>query len=248
MDNIKNLVSKVPKEVSYVTDVLEEAGFEAYLVGGCVRDLIIDRNPKDWDITTNANPDQIIALFDKTVYENNFGTVIVCVPSFEAQDVPYETQNGNVLRETVEDNVSHLFAKALASVDETFLQVEVTPYRTEEKYSDFRHPDQVRFSDRLEDDLKRRDFTVNAMALSSKGQDYNLTDMFNGIKDIKDKVLRTVGNPDERFAEDALRMMRAVRFACQLGFSVSYECSESILKNADLIEKISAERIRDEFS
>lgn len=215
----KNLISKIPKEVSHVTDALEKAGFEAYLVGGCVRDLLMDKEPKDWDLTTNAKPEQIIGLFEKTVYENTFGTVGVCVPR--------ETQEGSVSRETPEYKI-----------------IELTPYRTEAKYSDFRHPDEVKFSNKLEDDLKRRDFTVNALALNSKGQ---LVDLFDGLKDIKDKMLKAVGSPGDRFTEDALRMLRAVRFACQLGFSVSYETTESILKNADLIKKISEERIRDEF-
>ena len=218
--NTKNLIAKIPKEVSHVTTTLEKAGFEAYLVGGCVRDLLMsqilnevegEKDPKDWDITTNAKPEQIIGLFEKTVYENTFGTVLV-----------------------IQEDVSR----------ETLRQIEVTPYRIEAKYSDFRHPDEVKFSDKLEDDLKRRDFTVNALALDSKG---HLVDLFDGIKDIKDKMLKAVGSPDERFAEDALRMLRAVRFACQLGFSVSYETTESILKNSNLIKKISAERIRDEF-
>jgi len=225
----KSLLSKIPTEVSYVTDTLESAGFEAYLVGGCVRDLIIDKKPKDWDVTTNAKPAQIISLFEKTVYENDFGTVGVYIPSENSVEgeVIHETNSSDVIRETSKYKV-----------------IEVTPYRLEAKYSDFRHPDEVKFSDKLEDDLKRRDFTINAMALSYKG---HLTDMFNGLKDIKDKTLRAVGNPDDRFKEDALRMLRAIRFACQLGFSVSYETSESILKNADLIKKISGERIRDEF-
>lgn len=209
--NPKNLIRNIPKEVSLVTSSLEKAGFEAYLVGGCVRDLLMDRNPKDWDVTTNAIPEEIIKLFTKTVYENTFGTVLV-----------------------IQEDVSQ----------ETLRQVEVTPYRIETKYSDFRHPDEVKFSNKLEDDLKRRDFTVNAIALSSKG---HIVDLFGGIKDINDKMLKAVGNPDDRFSEDALRMLRAVRFACQLGFSVSYETTESILKNAKLIKKISAERIRDEF-
>ncbi len=213
--NTKNLIGKIPKEVSYVTDTLEKAGFEAYLVGGCVRDLLIENppagGPKDWDITTNAKPEQIMALFEKTVYENIFGTVAV-----------------------IQENVSQ----------ETLRQIEVTPFRLEAKYSDLRHPDEIKFSDKLEDDLKRRDFTVNAMSLSSKGQ---LTDIFGGLKDIKNKMLRTVGNPDERFREDALRMLRAVRFSVELDFSISHETGESILKNSDLIKKISAERIRDEF-
>jgi len=241
----KNLLSKIPKEVSHVTSALEKAarpnasggrGFEAYLVGGCVRDLLMsqilsgveaDRVPKDWDVTTNAKPEEIIKLFEKTVYENTFGTVGVCLPTNSGAGVPRETPPNDVIRETGE-----------------YFIVEVTPYRIEAKYSDFRHPDVVKFSDKLEDDLKRRDFTVNAMALNSKGQ---IIDMFGGIKDIEAKVLRTVGEATDRFNEDALRMLRAVRFSCQLNFSVSYETTESISKNADLIKKISAERIRDEF-
>jgi putative nucleotidyltransferase with HDIG domain len=216
----KKLIQKIPKEVSYVTQTLEEAGFEACLVGGCVRDLLMDREPKDWDITTNAKPEQIIGLFEKTIYENTFGTVIVCVPC-----------------ETSENDVIH----------ETFYQVEVTPYRIEAKYSDFRHPDEVKFSDKLEDDLKRRDFTINAMAFRNSKSNSSITDMFEGLKDIKYKTIKAVGNPDDRFQEDALRMLRAVRFACQLDFSVAYETMESILKNSELIKKISEERIRDEF-
>src|SRR5205809_406352 len=120
MDNLKDLISQIPKEVSHVTDTLESAGFEAYLVGGCVRDLLMDREPKDWDVTTNATPEQIISLFEKTVYENTFGTVAV-----------------------IQEDVNR----------ETLRQIEVTPYRIEAKYSDFRHPDEVKFSKNIEDDL-----------------------------------------------------------------------------------------------
>ena len=211
-------ISEIPKNVSHVTSTLESAGFEAYLVGGSVRDILMGREPKDWDVTTNAKPEDIIKLFDKTVYENTFGTVGVCVPC--------ETQDENVIRETPEYDI-----------------IEVTPYRLEAKYSDFRHPDDVLFSDKLEDDLKRRDFTVNAMAFRNG----SITDIFDGLKDIKDKVLRTVGEPDERFSEDALRMLRAIRFAVQLDFTISQETAESIFKNSALIKNISEERIRDEF-
>lgn len=217
--NLKNLITKIPKEVSHVTSTLEGAGFEAYLVGGCVRDLLMDKKPKDWDVTTNAKPKNIIELFEKTIYENNFGTVGVCVS--------YETQEKEVSQETPKYNI-----------------IEVTPYRIEAKYSDFRHPDQVKYSEKIEDDLKRRDFTVNALAFNSKG---HLVDLFEGLKDMKEKTLRAVGAPDDRFQEDALRMLRAVRFACQLGFSVSHETTESIVKNSELIKKISTERIHDEF-
>jgi tRNA nucleotidyltransferase (CCA-adding enzyme) len=218
----QNLIKKVPKEVSHVTETLENAGFEAYLVGGCVRDLIIDREPKDWDVTTNAKPEQIIGLFEKTVYENTFGTVGVYVPC--------ETKEGDVPRETPE-----------------YVVIEVTPFRIEAKYSDFRHPDEVKFSDKIEDDLKRRDFTINAMALKLGGENA-VMDIYRGTEDIKDKVVRAVGNPDDRFNEDALRMLRAVRFACQLDFTLAHETMESIVKNADLIKNISSERIRDEFA
>ncbi|MFA5792004.1 MAG: HDIG domain-containing metalloprotein [Candidatus Paceibacterota bacterium] len=239
--NLKNLISKIPKEVSHVTDVLERDGFEAYLVGGCVRDLLMSREPKDWDITTNAKPEQIVGLFEKTVYENTFGTVGVCVPleTLVKEPVLRETLEKSVSQETNSENVSR--------ETQEYMIIEVTPYRIEAKYSDFRHPDEVKFSEKLEDDLKRRDFTVNAMAVRKVKDNFVLTDMFGGLKDIEDKTLKAVGNPNDRFEEDALRMLRAVRFACQLDFSVSYETTESILKNSNLIKEISFERIRDEF-
>ncbi len=239
--NTQKLIAKIPKEVSYVTETLETAGFEAHLVGGCVRDLLLDKEPKDWDITTSAKPEQIISLFEKTVYENNFGTVAVCIPREEP--VIHETGNLVVSRETSASDVIHETSK--------YFIVEVTPFRLEAKYSDFRHPDEIKFSDKLEDDLKRRDFTVNAMSFRIKDSRHLkgqiITDMFGGIKDIENKVLRTVGDPNERFGEDALRMLRAVRFSVQLDFSIAQETSESIVKNAELIKNISAERIRDEF-
>ncbi len=270
----KNFIDKVPSYVTQVLSVLQGAGFEAYMVGGCVRDLLLAREPKDWDVTTNATPDDIISLFEKTVYENNFGTVAVCIPTGNApeadskqssvsighssnnvsrethrKDVPHETIQFDVSDETSEESqktgidVPHETQEG--QKNNKYDIVEVTPYRLEAKYSDFRHPDEVKFSKRLEDDLKRRDFTVNAMAMNNVS---DIKDMYNGIQDIKDKVLRTVGNPDERFNEDALRMLRAVRFACQLDFTVSHETMESIAKNSDLIKNISSERIRDEFA
>ena len=208
----------IPKYVTHVTITLEKAGFEAFLVGGCVRDLIMNREPKDWDIATNAKPEEIIPLFEKTIYENKFGTVGVCVPK-------------------TEEAVTHVTKYNI---------IEVTPYRIEAKYSDNRHPDEVKFSDKIEDDLKRRDFTINAMAFNvSKG---HLLDLYKGQEDIKDKVIKAVGNPDERFKEDALRMLRAIRLSTQLDFVVSHETMESIVKNAELIKNISFERIRDEFN
>ncbi len=235
-----NTYNLIPSYVTRITETLEKGGFEAYLVGGCVRDLVIGRIPKDWDVTTNATPEQIIELFPKTVYENNFGTVAVV---FEDN------------REVSLDTVSSDFAKATPDRHETVSPirytldprpyiVEVTPYRLESAYSDKRHPDAVQFAQTLADDLKRRDFTVNALAMDSKG---HITDMFDGLKDIKDKVIRTVGEPVDRFNEDALRMLRAIRFSCQLNFAVSYETLDAILKNSSNIQLVSNERIRDEF-
>ncbi len=219
MQNKLNIISNIPDYVTHVTNTLEKAGFEAFLVGGCVRDLIIDRIPKDWDITTNAKPEQIIDLFEKTVYENTFGTVGVCVPR---ETVTHVTKEGDI-----EYNI-----------------LEVTPYRKEGKYTDNRHPDSVQFSQNIEDDLQRRDFTINAMALNAKGQ---LIDLYKGQEDLRDKIIRTVGDPDTRFKEDALRLLRAIRFSTELDFAVSYETMESIVRNADLLGNISQERIRDEF-
>ncbi len=205
--------SDVPQEVLMVAETLEKAGFEAYLVGGCVRDLILGKTPKDWDVTTNAIPDQIESLFPETFCNNDYGTVGV---------------------------------KNDETEDERLKVVEVTPYRQEGTYSDARRPDSVAFGVSLEEDLKRRDFTINAIAWRPQGE--QIVDLFDGIGDIKKKRLKTVGNPDERFGEDALRMMRAVRLAAQLNFAIEAETMASISRNAALLEKISIERISDEFS
>jgi poly(A) polymerase/tRNA nucleotidyltransferase (CCA-adding enzyme) len=205
----------VPVEVSRVTETLEKAGFKAYLIGGCTRDLILGHKPKDWDVTTDAVPDEIIKLFPKTFYENNYGTVGV-----------------------VDE----------AATDETLKVVEVTPFRLEGGYSDFRRPDSVSFSKSLEDDVKRRDFTVNAIGMTLTAEGIEVTDLCGGIKDIKDKVLRTVGEPDARFGEDALRILRAVRLGAQLGFAIEEKTFAAMVKNADLLAKIAKERIREEFS
>lgn len=202
----------VPNEVSRITETLKKRGFEAYLVGGCVRDLISGQKPKDWDVTTNAKPEEISGLFLKTFYENEYGTVTV------------------VNEETTDDTLRH---------------IEVTPFRLEAKYSDQRHPDQVTWSDKLEDDLKRRDFTINALAYDEvKGQ---IIDPYGGQKDLKDKLVRAVGQADERLTEDPLRIMRGIRLANQLNFAIESETAVSIQKNAYLLDKISPERIREEF-
>ncbi len=203
----------IPTEVAFVTKTLEDGGFEAFLVGGCVRDLILNKTPKDWDVTTNATPDQIISLFTKTFYENQFGTV-------------------GVVNEETEDA--------------TLKVVEVTPYRLEGEYSDNRHPDNVVFSQKIEDDLKRRDFTMNSLAYSVSKKE--IIDLYNGQKDIKDKLVRTVGEAEHRFKEDGLRILRAIRLSTELEFEISLETEKAIIENSNLLENISKERIRDEFS
>ncbi|MEK7460091.1 MAG: CCA tRNA nucleotidyltransferase [Patescibacteria group bacterium] len=206
----------IPVEVSHVTETLRKAGFEAYLVGGCVRDMIMGVKPKDWDITTNASPEEIQALFEETFYENDFGTVGIVTKS----------------------------------EDETLKVLEVTPYRTEGPYSDKRRPDSVSFHAKLEDDLKRRDFTINAIAYDdSQGhRKGHIIDPFAGLKDIQDKTIQTVGDPYDRFHEDALRILRAVRLATSLGFTINKETQEAVQKTAKNLNEIARERIRDEFT
>ena len=207
--------SPIPREVITAAQALEKAGFQAYLVGGCVRDLLLGRVPKDWDLTTNAKPGEIQGLFEKTVYENVYGTVAV-------------------INESTED------AKLRA--------IEVTPYRLESGYSDRRHPDQVKFSDKIEDDLKRRDFTINALAASlSKDAIKDIVDLYGGFKDLKDGIIRTVENPIDRFSEDALRMMRAIRLSVELSFKIEKDTFTAIQSHNSLIKEVSIERIRDEF-
>ena len=203
----------IPKEVQHIADTLESRGFEAYLVGGCVRDLLLGKKPKDWDVTTSAHPTEIESLFPETYLNNDYGTV-------------------GVVNKDTEDS--------------TLRVVEVTPYRTESEYSDARRPDSVQFGVSLEDDLKRRDFTVNAIAYRLKGE--TLVDNFSGEEDMKRKRLRAVGNPTERFREDALRMMRAVRLSVELEFVIESETMAAITENRTNLGRISKERIRDEFS
>ena len=170
---------EIPEKAEQILQTLHKSGFEAYVVGGCVRDSILGRLPEDWDITTSASPEQVKALFGRTIDTGiEHGTVTV------------------------------MFGK------EGF---EVTTYRIDGDYEDCRHPKEVIFTSSLTEDLKRRDFTINAMAYSHED---GLVDKFGGMDDLKDKVIRCVGDPRERFSEDALRMMRAVRFAAQLGFTL----------------------------
>lgn len=202
----------VPSDVAAVTKALRHAGYEAYLVGGCVRDLLLNRTPKDWDVTTDATPEIIQRVFPDSFYENDYGTVGV----------------------------------KTGSEDPTLAVIEVTPYRTESAYTDKRRPDTVAFGQSLEEDLARRDFTINAIALDdAKG---HIIDPYKGQNDLKAKVLRTVREPEDRFEEDALRLMRAVRLVSQLHFALDSDTAAAIQKKAHNLGHISKERIRDEFS
>ena len=212
--------SLVPTVVMNIAQTLERGGFEAYLVGGCVRDLFLDRKPKDWDLTTNASPEQIIGLFPKTFYENTFGTVGI-VPLNEKGEVPED-------------------------IDPTLRVIEVTPYRTESDYTDGRRPDKVEFSQHIEEDLKRRDFTINAIAYDPIKD--IIIDPYKGQSDIKDKVIRAVGKAEERFMEDGLRLIRAVRLAAELGFMINTETEKALSDSREMLSKIAKERIRDEFN
>jgi len=228
----------IPKEVKSVIEKLEKAGFAAYIVGGCVRDFLCgkaaqgeilgeprsaeaEREPDDWDVTTNAKPEEIQKVFPKNFYENNFLTVTV------------RTQSKNP----------------------KLKEIEITTFRSEAKYSDKRHPDEIRFAKTLEEDLARRDFTVNAIALDlrksdfPRKSDFKISDPFSGQKDLAAKIIRAVGNPEDRFAEDALRMMRAVRFSVTLGqgWQIEGKTAEAIKKNVEGLKLISRERIRDEL-
>ncbi|MEK7147465.1 MAG: CCA tRNA nucleotidyltransferase [Patescibacteria group bacterium] len=223
-NSAEKIIFAIPKEIITVAKTLEKSSFEAYLIGGCVRDLLLKKKPKDWDFTTNATPEEIMKIFPNTFYENKYGTV-------------------GVVSESVSD----------ASLDETLKVVEVTPYRLEAKYSNKRHPDAVTFGKKLDDDLKRRDFTMNAIALKIEketevGCEVVAVDLFGGQKDLKAGIIRAVGEPAERFAEDALRILRAIRLSAELDFAIENKTSEAIKANARHLENISAERIRDEFS
>ena len=200
----------IPKQVQSVIKTLEKNKFQAFIVGGCVRDLLNGFEPHDWDIATSAKPQEMAKIFPKSFDTNKFGTV-------------------TVLTKAKKENLK---------------TIEITTFRTETQYSDKRHPDKVKWAKTIEEDLSRRDFTINAMATSINKK---LIDPFNGQKDLKDKLIRAVGNPKERFQEDALRLMRAVRFATSLNFTIEKNTLEAIEPNAGLLEFISKERIRDEF-
>lgn len=201
----KEIKIVLPEKVACIIHKLETAGYQAYAVGGCVRDTILGRIPDDWDITTSATPEQVKSVFLRTVDTGiEHGTVTVLMQG------------------------------------EGF---EVTTYRIDGEYEDSRHPKEVTFTPSLVEDLKRRDFTINAMAYNENG----LVDLFGGREDLEKKIIRCVGNPQERFSEDALRMMRGIRFSAQLGYEIEQETEEAIRELAPTLEKISVERIQVEL-
>lgn len=197
----------IPSDAKKILTTLHQNGYKAYLVGGCVRDSLLNKEPKDWDITTNAKPTDVMSLFDKTI--------------------PTGLQHGTVT--VMIDGEGY----------------EVTTFRVESEYSDKRHPSNVTFVDNIADDLSRRDLTINAMAFN---ETEGLIDPFGGQSDLENKVIKCVGSPNARFKEDALRMMRAIRFASQLEFKIE-ECTfQAIRNNSSELKRISIERIRDEFN
>ena len=211
----------IPSYIQNTINILEKADFETYIVGGCVRDLLMEKEPKDWDITTKARPDEILNLFADAKYENIFGTVIIPIKNDEGK---------------------------------TEHEVEITTFRSEQGYSDRRHPDEIQFEDSIEKDLSRRDFTVNALAIRVQGQKLKVEspfgeviDLFGGEDDVKKKIIRAVGEPSDRFKEDALRMMRVIRLACQLEFEIEPKTERAILKLAGAIKFVTNERIREEL-
>jgi putative nucleotidyltransferase with HDIG domain len=212
------MASVIPDQVLKVYKTLEENGFEAYFVGGCVRNMLLKRTIKDWDLTTNAKPQDLTKIFKESFYDNQFGTV----------GVPVKI-----------DKKEHI--------------VEITTFRTEQSYSPTHRPEKIAWGKTLEEDLSRRDFTINAIALrlvsliKNKPFTFELTDPYGGEKDLSRKTVRAVGEPQKRFKEDALRLMRAIRIATELSFVIEEKTWDAILEDAHLIEHISAERIRVEL-
>jgi len=199
---------QLPKSVQEILDKFDKAGYEIYIVGGAVRDIVMGRLTNDWDFTTNATPEEIIKIIPGGLYNNQFGTVFTDNP------------------------------------DELARPHEITTFRKEEGYTDFRHPEKITWGKSLKEDLARRDFTINSLALD---KNLKIIDLYKGQEDIKNKLIRTVGDADARFGEDALRMMRAVRIGAEISFLIEDATFEAIKKNAPLINKIAKERVKEEL-
>jgi len=213
MQKIEALLTKIPDYIYKINDTFLSNKFEIYFVGGCIRNLLLGKEIKDWDFTTNATPEQILQLFPDGFYDNIFGTV----------GIPL-------------------------TIGEDKIVVEVTTYRTEEGYSDSRHPEKVSWGKTIQEDLSRRDFTINAIAVSiNLEKKITIVDPFDGQIDLQKRHIKAVGNADERFKEDALRLLRAIRFATQLGFTIEDETLRAVTEDSHLLKNIAQERIHDEF-
>lgn len=235
------------KEVQKILDKFSKANFKIYIVGGAVRDLLMGKKVRDWDFTTDAKPEEILKLFPDGFYDNKFGTVGVPIsggrrPPNAAISRRAEGERIRGLRPQDASVREQESEDADQSVESQIL--EITTMRKEGDYTDHRHPVQVSWTNKLEEDLQRRDFTINAMALD---QNLILIDPFKGKEDLENKLIKAVGNPEKRFKEDALRLIRAIRFASQLEFDIENDTFESIKKQAQLIKEIANERIRDEL-
>jgi tRNA nucleotidyltransferase (CCA-adding enzyme) len=197
----------LPEKVTQIINQLEAAGFESYAVGGCIRDTLLCTPPSDWDITTSATPTQVKSIFPHTIDTGiQHGTVTVLLPQ----------------KPTSHEQSTH------------YVGFEVTTYRIDGKYEDSRHPKEVTFTPNLSEDLKRRDFTINAMAYNEKN---GLIDLYGGINDLNNRIIRCVGNPEERFTEDALRILRALRFSAQLTFTIDNDTRQAMAHLAPNLQK-----------
>ncbi|MDO8609448.1 MAG: hypothetical protein Q7R95_02785, partial [bacterium] len=198
----------LPKHIIKIINIFKKNKFQIFIVGGPIRNLLLQKPIDNWDLATDAKPEQILKLFPDGFYNNTFGTV----------GISQEVSNEKIL-------------------------LEITTFRKEDNYVDNRHPNKIEWAKTIEEDLSRRDFTINAIAYDGK----NIIDPFKGQEDLKNNIIKAVGEPDKRFNEDALRLLRGIRFASQLGFLIEYKTKNSIQKNAQLIKNISWERIRDEL-
>lgn len=259
-------------EAKFILKILQQAGFEAYLVGGAVRDIILAQqqnlNPlrtvKDYDFATNAQPEEVQKLFPESYYENEFGMVAITHRELLTQ-MGISVDEVELPINNKKQKTNHIIDLTTASKiheslptpndepkldDQSWLaDFEITTYRSGEVYTDFRRPDpnQLSWGKDINEDLTRRDFTINAMALQSHDDDYHLVDPFSGLSDLNDGLIRSVGKAETRFQEDALRMLRAIRFSVQLNMKIDDSTFKAISQYSQLITKISWERIGDEF-
>ncbi|KKR80013.1 MAG: Polynucleotide adenylyltransferase/metal dependent phosphohydrolase [Candidatus Daviesbacteria bacterium GW2011_GWA1_41_61] len=240
---------QLPKEVKKILNKLTQAGYQAYIVGGAVRDLLMGREVSDWDFTTDAKPEEILKVFPEGFYDNRFGTVGIAAENIGKYFARGDTEeDSRRLTRTTNDSEgedgrrdTEVAGPRAKRVKQIF---EITTMRKEGVYRDFRHPIEVSWTNKIEEDLARRDFTINAMALSITEE---LIDPFGGQRDLQNKLIQAVGDPKLRFQEDALRLMRAIRIATELGFEIENKTWQAIQENAPLIRKIAWERIRDEL-